>query len=393
MFRVLNGAKAAVFALAATMASLTFPIVARSAELLILAESDANLVTDCTGKDVAVSGSNGKIILTGGCRSLTISGHNNQVLAEIASGGELTVLRTGNAVIWTKIGEGPTPAVTADQTNMAIEMGANGVKLADGRAAPDAKPQEPAKTTEPEKTAPSAKIPQANKSAGTTIKPAEAARPAQSPSPSAKPIGAKISTRVAAISTPSRRPAQTRRLHAQPGGRKVPLIGFVVFSDNSDLISPKSAPALNRVAAKIRHSSGSKIRVVGHADANSTGMNAKLLAKRRAQAVATWLIRHAKLSRQALSIEVIAGQKTHRGLGERSFFGRVNIVVVPRQGARAHRAGDQGSGAQVETTHDRTIIDLRNSPISSWGEDTGPVQNLKKSAPGKAGSAATPPNP
>jgi outer membrane protein OmpA-like peptidoglycan-associated protein len=403
MSRLLNGANAAVFALATTMALFTCPMVARAAELLILSESDAKLVRECNGKDVAVSGSNGKFILTGGCQSLTISGHNNQVLAEIAGGGELTVLRTGNAVIWTKMGEGPNPSVTADPSNVALEMTANGVKLAHALGAPEAaKAPEPAKPAEPAKPVEAAKTGQSAKTQTAKIQTVKALKPAKSANPpksrAARPAAAKVSTKTAAGSTASARKGHAMKRHGPSVGKKIPLTGFIEFAENSDVVSAKSARVLNRVATKIRHSGASKVRIIGHDDGistDSTVTDGKVLAKRRAQAVATWLVRYARLSRQALHIEAVAAPKTHAGDGsvETAFSGRVNIIAVPRKSPkpRVRRAGDQGGAEKVETLRDSTRIDLRNSPMSSWTEDAAPAQNLKKPGPSDAGEA--PPNP
>jgi hypothetical protein len=48
-------------------------------------------------------------ILTGGCRSITISGSNNKVLAEMVSAGEVSVLRESNLVAWAKPATGNDP--------------------------------------------------------------------------------------------------------------------------------------------------------------------------------------------------------------------------------------------------------------------------------------------
>jgi outer membrane protein OmpA-like peptidoglycan-associated protein len=403
MFRLLNGANAVVFALAANMALFASGMAARSAELLILSESNANLIRECNGKDVAVSGSNGRYILTGGCQSLTISGYNNQVLAEMAGGGELTVLRTGNAVIWSKLGEGPSPSVTAGRSNVALEMGADGVKAADALGAPDAaRPPEPAKparpTTlgEPGKTGESAPETSPDhkgsaKALSQTAKAAEAVRrPQPKKSQAAGSAPAKSFTKKSSAKATVRQGrGSTRR--GPSLAKKIPLIGSIQFAENSAIVSATSAHVLSRVAAKVRHSGAATVRIIGHDDARRTVPDGTPLAKHRAQAVARWLVRHGRLSRRSLRIEAVATPTLHPGVGavETAFPGRVNIIAVPRKSpnARVRRAVDQGGAEKVETGRNPRLIDLRNSPTSTWIEDAAPP-NLKKPGPTNAGEAS-----
>jgi hypothetical protein len=99
-------------------------------DLIIVATDGDKTVRDCANKDVAISAHGGTILLTGGCRSVTVSGSANKVFAEIANGGELSVLQFDNAVAWIKVGTGTEPvAVHAEGSNRAVEM-----IPADGRA-------------------------------------------------------------------------------------------------------------------------------------------------------------------------------------------------------------------------------------------------------------------
>jgi hypothetical protein len=96
-----------------------------SEELMILSSSNVKMVRDCTNKDVAVSASGSDVVLTGGCRSVTISGSGNKILAELSGGGELTVMHSGNAVAWDKVGSSAAPVIVhADPQNRTIELGA-----------------------------------------------------------------------------------------------------------------------------------------------------------------------------------------------------------------------------------------------------------------------------
>ena len=92
-------------------------------ELIIIADSNARLVRDCANKDVAVSESESDLVLTGGCHTVTVSGNGNKIIAEIGGGGELTVLRSRNAVAWTRVGASSDPvAVHAEPTNRTLEL-------------------------------------------------------------------------------------------------------------------------------------------------------------------------------------------------------------------------------------------------------------------------------
>jgi hypothetical protein len=92
-------------------------------ELIIIAESNARLIRDCANKDVAVSGSGSDLVLTGGCRSVTVSGNGNKIIAEIGGGGELTILHSRNAAAWTRVGASSDPvAIHAEPTNRTLEL-------------------------------------------------------------------------------------------------------------------------------------------------------------------------------------------------------------------------------------------------------------------------------
>jgi hypothetical protein len=81
------------------------------------------LVRDCANRDVAVSGSDSDIVLVGGCRSVTVSGSGNKILAEIVGGGELTVLRSRNSVAWATVGGSlGRVVVRAEPSNRTTEL-------------------------------------------------------------------------------------------------------------------------------------------------------------------------------------------------------------------------------------------------------------------------------
>jgi outer membrane protein OmpA-like peptidoglycan-associated protein len=345
--------KAAAIVLAGMLLDPGMLTSARAAELVILSESNGNFLQDCAGKDVALSGSNTKIILTGGCQSVTVSGRNNQILAEIASGGELTVLRNGNAVIWTKMGDGPSPTVSADRSNLAIQFGTNGVNVTETEASPQARAGEP--MAEPAA---------AGKTTAAQQPAARATAMSGTPSPSLKPRS-KAEPKAA---TASMRVAKASKVHAKAKVRRgrVPLVGSVLFAANSITISPKSVRNLRHIAAKIKHSGRHRLRLVGHADAAAPADAA--LSKRRAQAVAGWLIRHAGLSRQTIRVEAAA--RAGAGMNADKSAGRVNIIALPSQGGRKSAPHSHPKGAHAAEIQERAIIDLKDSPASSWNDES-----------------------
>jgi len=54
----------------------------------------------CAGQHVEFNGDKSRIVLRGGCRSLTIRGNNNDVTVEIQAGGSIEVRGRGNTVHW-----------------------------------------------------------------------------------------------------------------------------------------------------------------------------------------------------------------------------------------------------------------------------------------------------
>jgi Protein of unknown function (DUF3060) len=105
-------------------AALTPPMTSSvPSDALILAENSGDVVRDCSSKDVIILAHDARFVLTGGCRSVTVSGNNNRVLVEMASGGELDVLRQSNSVVWTKSDAGTDPLVfSAGMANATVSL-------------------------------------------------------------------------------------------------------------------------------------------------------------------------------------------------------------------------------------------------------------------------------
>src|SRR5215471_1934269 len=81
------------------------------AEPVVLGDSSGQVIRDCSGKDVVVSGSNDRIVLTGGCRSLTILGDANEILADMDAGTKISLSGNNNNLAWGKSSDGVNPSV------------------------------------------------------------------------------------------------------------------------------------------------------------------------------------------------------------------------------------------------------------------------------------------
>jgi outer membrane protein OmpA-like peptidoglycan-associated protein len=353
MGRVLKAALSSVIVLA------TFPFLtsARAADLFIFSGSNNNLIHDCGGQDVAVSGSNNKLILNGGCQSLTISGINNEILAEIAVGGELTVLRTGNAVLWSKKGDGIHPTVTSDRANTTIELGENGAPVT-----PLAQP-EMEKSSQPPR----------NKAAERLVERIPSTQtPESGPLPATKTPEPKVAA--AAVRPAAVVKAPPKHSAAKP---KKPRVRSVFFAANSDRIRPQAASTLRRVAASAKHE-GRDIRVVAHLDSAGPVLVNKALSKRRAQAVATWLVHHAGMERNMIRIATpLIGHHARHSLDR-----RIDVIAVPRR-----NAGNRNPANPVAPTP--RVINLRHTPASSWNGETGPSVPPALGKPRRDEGAAT----
>jgi hypothetical protein len=92
------------------------------AESVTVTDNNANLVQDCSGKDLTIEASNSKLFLNGACRSLTITGNNNNVLAEVGKNGKVIISGEHNAVIWSST-DGFEPTIeNSNDSNTVIHL-------------------------------------------------------------------------------------------------------------------------------------------------------------------------------------------------------------------------------------------------------------------------------
>jgi Protein of unknown function (DUF3060) len=96
----------------------------QAADLLILPGSGGEFVRECANKDVVISGSKSKFVLTGGCQSLSVPGDGNQILVDMAPGSEIYLRGNENDIAWTKEHDSPSPTIVADgQANSIVQLG------------------------------------------------------------------------------------------------------------------------------------------------------------------------------------------------------------------------------------------------------------------------------
>ena len=67
---------------------------------------------DCTGRNVLIDGSDGRFMLRGGCRSVTVRGDGDTIRAELAPGARIGIGGDGVTLHYTLTGVGPPPIVS-----------------------------------------------------------------------------------------------------------------------------------------------------------------------------------------------------------------------------------------------------------------------------------------
>jgi Protein of unknown function (DUF3060) len=98
--------------------------MSQAADLLILPGSGGEFVRECSHKDVVISGSKSKFVLTGGCQSLSVPGDGNQILIDMAPGSEIYLRGNENDIAWTKEHDAAGPTIVADgQSNSIVQLG------------------------------------------------------------------------------------------------------------------------------------------------------------------------------------------------------------------------------------------------------------------------------
>jgi hypothetical protein len=134
--------------------------MSQAAELLILPGSGGEFVRECGHKDVVISGSKSKFVLTGGCQSLSVPGDGNQILVDMAPGSEIYLRGNENDVAWTKEHDAASPTIIADgQSNSIVQLGGEVTKTEVVPTTTAPAPTAPAAATIPAPTSTASAVP------------------------------------------------------------------------------------------------------------------------------------------------------------------------------------------------------------------------------------------
>jgi outer membrane protein OmpA-like peptidoglycan-associated protein len=230
---------------------------AASAEPVVLGDSGGQLIRDCSKTDVVVSGSNDRIVLTGGCRSLTILGDGNEVLADMDAGGKISLNGNNNNLAWGKYGDGADPSVVdGGGANTVFHFRHVAGKGDAGQSVPS---KESARTPEPiesVKTAAAAKLLEELK----------------------KDLG----------------------VRAGPTGEMAQIPNEIMFAFDSDQLRPNAANILAECAELIKREHAKHVSVIGHSDSVGREDYNLELSKRRALSVKAWLVKQGGIANEDL---------------------------------------------------------------------------------------------
>lgn len=107
-------------ALAVAATLLAGPALAQSMGPLIVEGDAQSRSLDCAGRDVVVRGERNRLNLTGGCRSLEVTGGTSEILAELAPGARVSLRGDTIALRWAQLGSGPAPRIATDGQGISV---------------------------------------------------------------------------------------------------------------------------------------------------------------------------------------------------------------------------------------------------------------------------------
>ena len=259
-------------AVAAYMTSLVFVCLAISAAIavadpVVLADSGGQFVRDCAGRDVVVSGSDEKVVLSGGCRSLTISGDTNQILADMAAGAEISLRGSNNNLAWTRSTGGVDPIIVdGGRANRVVRFRQ---KAENRSASPGVKPTGAAQDSSPSKSI--SRAPDA-------VESAKRVAASKSMQEIKKDLGVKEG----------------------PMGEMAEIPNEVMFAFNSDQLRADAVNVLAECAEMIKRDGNKDMRVIGHTDSVGSLSYNLDLSNRRAEVVKTWLVKEGGIPKEDL---------------------------------------------------------------------------------------------
>jgi outer membrane protein OmpA-like peptidoglycan-associated protein len=251
----------------ARQTALTVPLIAlvglvvsneiAGAKSVVLGDSSGQVVRDCFKTDVVVSGSNDRIVLTGGCRSLTILGDGNEVLADMAAGTKISLSGDNNNLAWNKFGDGIDPSVVdGGRDNTVLQFRHVAGKGDAAQSVPTKDSVHTPESIESAKTAAAAKSLEALK----------------------KHLGVKDGA----------------------AGEMAQIPNEIMFAYDSDQLRPNAVNILAECAELIKREHAKHVSVIGHSDSvGSLDYNLEL-SKRRALTVKGWLVKQGGIADEDL---------------------------------------------------------------------------------------------
>lgn len=88
------------------------PPATADADTILLSGDGQDLDADCAGRNVMIEGSDGRFLLRGGCRSVTVVGHGDTIAAELAPGARIAIAGERVVLRYTQPEPGPAPIVS-----------------------------------------------------------------------------------------------------------------------------------------------------------------------------------------------------------------------------------------------------------------------------------------
>ena len=227
------------------------------AQSVVLGDSGGQLIRDCSKTDVVVSGSNDRIVLIGGCRSLTILGDGNEILADMDAGTKISLSGDNNNLAWSKSTEGLDPnVVDGGRANRVVEFRR---VAGNGDPAHSVLSKDPLGTPEPVQSAMTAAV-------------------AKSLEELKKDLGVKEG----------------------PTGEMAQIPNEIMFPFDSDQLRPNAVNILAECAELINREHAKHVSVIGHSDSVGRKHYNVELSKRRALTVKSWLVKQGGVAEEDL---------------------------------------------------------------------------------------------
>jgi outer membrane protein OmpA-like peptidoglycan-associated protein len=227
------------------------------AESVVLGDSSGQLIRDCSKTDVVVSGNNDRIVLTGGCHSLTILGDGNEILADMDAGTKISLSGNNNNLAWGKSSDGVDPSVVdGGRGNTVVHFRHVPGK---GDAAQSVAAKDSVRTPE-------------------SIESAKTAATAKSLEELKKDLGVKEGAT----------------------GEMAQIPNEIMFAFDSDQLRPSATNILAECAELIQREHAKHVRVIGHSDSVGRVDYNLELSKRRALTVKSWLVKQGGIANRDL---------------------------------------------------------------------------------------------